>query len=260
MNEQQDYELEIDIIEWIREIKSHMALIIASALLFAAAAGSYVFLIKVPVYSYSKFINSPGLGEQSKLTFTNLFKNDIGIKLRENDGNQTSLALVEVVKSESVSRDIKDRYTSLIRFEFKGNNPDAIKEYADQYVDKSLQAINEYIEQQYEINFSKEYLETAKKELQNINNRIASSTMYLNEPDPAKMAIDYLMLLKERLETKELSKAINKAEIVESQSNEPQIVRDNKVILKSAALGLFLGFAYVTCRYFWRVVTESNNG
>ena len=42
MNEQQEYELEIDIIEWLREIKSHIAVIIGITVLFAAGAGLYV--------------------------------------------------------------------------------------------------------------------------------------------------------------------------------------------------------------------------
>lgn len=256
MNEQQDYELEIDIIEWMREIKNHMVLIIASALLFAAAAGAYVFFIKGPVYSYSKFINSPGLAEQGKLTFINLFKNDIGMAQSQNNGNRAALSMVELVKSGSESRDIKEKYTSLIRFQFEGNNPDTIKEYADQYVNKSLQVINEYIEQQYEINFSKEYLETVRKEIKSINDSIASSAKYTNEPDPARVAIEYLQLLKERLETKEISKAISKAEIIESQSNKPRIVKNNAIIWKSALLGLFLSFAYVSCKYLAKAVSK----
>ena len=256
MSEQQDYELEIDIIEWLREIKNHIAVIIATTLLFGLAAGVYVLKIKEPVYSYSKFLNCPGLSEGAKLTYVNLFKNDIGIVQKQDAGTKASLAMVELVKSGSESKDIKEKYTSLIRFQFEGNNPDYVKKYANQYVTQSMKVLNDYIEEQYEINFSKEYLDTVRKEITRINDVIINGSMYNEGALPEKSAVNYLARLKERLETKEINKSFSKAVITDSQNNNARIVANKSIIWKSAALGFFLSFAFVSCKYFAKVVSR----
>ena len=256
MNEQQDYELEIDIIEWLREIKNHIAVIIAATLFFGIAAGVYVFKIKEPVYSYSKFLNCPGVSEATKLTYVNLFKNDIGIEQTRDASTKASLAMVELVKSGSESKDIKERYTSLIRFQFEGNNPDYVKKYAIQYVTQSMKVLNDYIEEQYEINFSKEYLDTVRKEITRINDVIINGSMYNEGALPEKSAVNYLARLKERLETKEINKSFSKAVITDSQNNDARIVVNKSLIWKSAALGFFLSFAFVSCKYFAKVVSR----
>lgn len=255
MNEQQDYELEIDIIEWLREIKNHIAVIIAATLFFGIAAGVYVFKIKEPVYSYSKFLNCPGVSEATKLTYVNLFKNDIGVQ-KQDANAKAALAMVELVKSGSESKDIKEKYTSLIRFQFEGNNPDYVKEYANQYVTQSMKVLNDYIEEQYEINFSKEYLDTVRKEITRINDVIINGSMYNEGALPEKSAVNYLARLKERLETKEINKSFSKAVITDSQNNNARIVVNKSLIWKSAALGFFLSFAFVSCKYFAKVVNR----
>ena len=256
MNEQQEYELEIDIIEWLREIKSHIAVIIGITLLFAAGAGLYVYKMTEPVFSYTLFINCPNsLQERDKLTFANAMKNDIGAVKVKDKIQKAALSNVELVK-DGKENNVKDRYTNLMKFEFQGNSPDYVKTYGAQYVKAALQQINKYIDEQYEINFSKEYLETVRKEIQGLNNRITSGTVYQNESDPAKIAVDYLQLLKERLETKELSKSVAKAEIMDSQSNSPRTIKNNSLIWKSAALGFFLSFAFVSCKYFAKAVSR----
>lgn len=257
MQEQKDYELEIDIIEWMKEIKRHLLLIVGITVLFAAGTGLYVYKMTEPVFSYTLFINCPGsLPERDKLTFANAFKNDIGAVKIKDKTQKASLANVELVK-DGKENNVKDRYTNLMKFEFQGNSPDYVKAYGNQYIKTSLQQINKYIVEQYEINFSKEYLETVRKELQGINDRIVSGAVYSNESDPAKAAVDYLQLLKERLETKELSKAVSKAEIMESQNSKPQAVMNKTIIWKSAALGFFLSFAFVSCKYLAKVVSKN---
>ena len=48
MDTQQEKELEIDLIELLREIKNHLPLIIITTLLFAAAAYAYKFIYQLP--------------------------------------------------------------------------------------------------------------------------------------------------------------------------------------------------------------------
>ncbi len=251
-NEEKEYELEIDFVEWIKEIKNHIALIVAAILFFGIAAGVYVLKIKAPVYSYSKFLNCPGVSESAKLTYVNLFKNDIGIVQSRDADTNAALAMVELVKSGSESKDIKEKYTSLIRFQFEGNNPDYVKEYANQYVNQSMNILNDYIEKQHEVTFSKDYLDTVNSELKSINNYIANASANQNV-DAVQGAIGRLALLKERLETKEIGNSFSRAEITDSQNNDARKVVNKSLIWKSASLGFFLSFAYVSCKYFAKI-------
>ena len=253
MNDEKEYGLEIDFVEWIKEIKNHIALIVAATLFFGIAAGAYVLKFKAPVYSYSKFLNCPGVSESAKLTYVNLFKHDIGIVQNRDAGTNAALAMVELVKSGSESRDIKEKYTSLIRFQFEGNNPDYVKEYANQYVNQSMNIVNDFIEKQHEVTFSKEYLDTVNSELKSINNYIANASAN-QDIDAVKGALGRLALLKERLETKELSNYFSKAEITDSQNNDAREVVNKSFIWKSAALGFFLSFAYVACKSLTKAI------
>ena len=49
----ENQELEIDLIELCRELKNHIALIIAATVIFAAAAGAYIHFMTVPKYAYT---------------------------------------------------------------------------------------------------------------------------------------------------------------------------------------------------------------
>ncbi len=253
MSEEKEYEPEIDLIEWMKEIKNHMAVIVIATLLFAAAAGLYLFKFTGPVFSYTLFINcSNDFAEKDRLTFVNLFRNDIGIVDSQKSGKKASLSNVELVNTGSQSRDIKDRFTNLIRFQFNGNDPDYVKQYGSLYVNGALEQINRHIEASYEATFSKEYLNTVKTELARINNNFASSSAISEEA--ARGTLNYLALLKERLEAKEINKAFTKASIAESQNKNVQKVVNKSIIWKSAALGFFLSFVYVSCKYFAKIV------
>ena len=254
MSEEKEYELEIDLIEWMKEIKNHMAVIVVAALLFAAAAGLYMY--KCPVFSYTFFINcSKDIGERERLSFASLFRNDIDITEQNSSGAQASLQSVEMVNSGTQSKDIKDRFTNLMKFEFNGNDPDFVKEYGSKYVNEALEQINTSIVENYEANFSKQYLNTVNAELNRLNNYIANASAN-QDIDAVKATTDQLSLFKERLETKEINKAVIKAAVVESQNKEAQRVVNKSVILKSAALGFFLSFAYVSCKYFAKAVSR----
>ncbi len=253
MNEKKEYELEIDIIEWIKEIKNHMVVIVITTLLFAAAAGLYLYKFTGPVYSYTLFINcSNNFAEKDRLTFVNLFRNDIGIVDSQKSGKRASLSNVELVNIGMQNKDIKDRFTNLIRFQFTGNNPDYVKQYGSRYVNGALTQINHYIEANYETTFSKEYLNTVKDELQHINNHFARYSSISEEA--VRGTLSYLILLKERLETKEINKAFEKASIAESQNKNAQKVVNRSIIWKSAFLGFFLSFAYVACKSFTKAI------
>ena len=237
----------------MKEIKSHIFIIVATTLLFAAAAGLYVYKFTGPVFSYSLFINcSNDFNEKDRLSFVNLFRNDIGIVNSNKSGNRASLSNVELVNIGTQSKDIKDRFTNLIRFQFTGNDPDYVKQYGSRYVNGALTQINRHIENNYETTFSKEYLNTVKAELTRINNNIADSAAI--SEDAGRGAVSYLALLKERLETKEINKAFTKATIAESQNKKAQRVINKSIIWKSAALGFFLSFICVSCKYFAKIV------
>lgn len=256
MSEEKDYELEIDLIEWMKEIKSHIAVIVITTVLFAAAAGLYLFKFTGPVFSYTFFINcSKDIGERERLSFASLFRNDIGVTEQDSSGAQASLRSVEMVNSGTQSRDIKDRFTNLMKFEFNGNNPDFVKKYGRKYVNGALEQVNDYIEENYEATFSKEYLNTVNAELKRLNNYIANASAN-QDIDTVKATIGNLSLLKERLETKEINKAVIKVAVVESQNKKAQRVINKSVIWKSAALGFFLSFAYVSCKYFAKAVSR----
>ena len=253
MSEEKDYEMEIDLIEWMKEIKNHMAVIVIATVLFAAAAGLYVYKFTGPVFSYTLFINcSNDFAEKDRLTFVNLFRNDIGITDSQKPGKRASLSNVELVNIGTQSKDIKDRFTNLMRFQFTGNDPDHVKQYGSRYVNGALAQINRHIENNFETTFSKEYLNTVKAELTSINNNIANSSAI--SEDAARGTVSYLALLKERLETKEINKAFTKATIAESQNKKAQRVINKSIIWKSAVLGFFLSFAYVSCKYFAKAV------
>lgn len=256
MSEEKDYELEIDLVEWMKEIKNHMAVIVIATLLFAAAAGLYVYKFTGPVFSYTFFINcSKDIGERERLSFASLFRNDIAVREQNSSGAQASLQSVEMVNSGTQSRDIKDRFTNLMKFEFNGNDPDFVKEYGSKYVNGALEQINTYIVENYEATFSKEYLNTVNAELKRLNNYIANASTN-QDMDAIKATIDQLSLFKERLETKEINKVVIKAAVVESQNKKAQRVINKSIIWKSAALGFFLSFAYVSCKYFAKAVNR----
>jgi hypothetical protein len=253
MNDEKEYGLEIDFVEWIKEIKNHIAVIVITTLLFAAAAGLYLYKFTGPVYSYTLFINcSNNFAEKDRLTFVNLFRNDIGIVDSQKSGKRASLTNVELVNIGTQSKDIKDRFTNLMRFQFTGNDPDYVKQYGSRYVNGALEQINRYIEVNYESNFSKEYLNTVKDELRHINDHFARYSAISEEA--VRGTLSYLVLLKERLETKEINKAFKKASIAESQNKNARKTVNRSIIWKSAFLGFFLSFVYVTGKYLVKVV------
>lgn len=241
MEHNDNNELEIDFVAWLNVLKKHLAFIIGITLLFTAAAGIYVYKIADPVYSYVRFINCPGsLSDKDKLTFVSAFKNNSNYQNAKKENSYAALTDVKVVN------DGRDRFTTtnLIQFSFEGNNPAFIKKFSDACVTDSLKNINDYITEIYEISFSREYLTKARREITSLNTFIAQ-----HADADVEGAVNYLTLLKKRLEDDELNKAYQKADIMSTNGAQPKRISKKPLVYKSAALGLFLSILYITCRY-----------
>ncbi len=243
MDNNENNELEIDIVAWSNVLKKHLAVVIGITLLFTAAAGIYVYKIADPVYSYVRFINCPGsLSDKDKLTFVSAFKNNSNYQNAKKENSYAALTDVKVVN------DGKDRFTTtnLIQFSFEGNNPAFIKKFSDTCVTDSLKDINDYITEIYEITFSREYLTKARREITALNTFIAQ---HADANADAEGAVNYLTVLKKRLEDDVLTKAYKKADIMNTNGAQPKRISQKPLVYKSAALGLFLSILYITCRY-----------
>lgn len=239
MDHNENNELEIDIAAWLNVLKKHLAVIIGITLLFAAAAGVYVYKIADPVYSYVRFINCPNnLGDKDKLTFVSAFKNNSNYQNARKENSYASLTDVKIVN------DGRDRFTTtnLIQFSFEGNNPAFIKKFSDTCVTNSLKDINDYITENYELSFSREYLNKVQSEIKSLNTFIARYA-------DAEGAVSYITLLKKRLEEEELNKAYKKAAIMSTNGAQPKRISKKPLVYKSAVLGLFLSILYLTYRY-----------
>ena len=239
MDKNEENELEIDIVAWLKTIKNHIAVIIGIMLLFTAAAGVYVYKIAEPSYSYTRFISCPSnMGDKDKLSFVSAFKNNTKYQKARDGMKKASLTDVKIVN------DGKDRFTTtnLIQFSFEGNDKDFIKKFSDTCVTNSLKDINDYITENFEISFSREYLQRVDREIQSLNTFIARYA-------DGEGAVNYLNLLKKRLEEEELNKSYKKATVMSTHGSQPQRVSKKPLIYKSAALGLFLSIVYLTYRY-----------
>lgn len=258
MTEQNNHMVEIDIMEWLKEIKNHILLIFVTTFVFAAATGVYLYKTNASTYSYSLFINCTGIGERDVLTFVSLFQKDIGVIRKQDSKTNASLKSVELSKTGSDSKDIKDKYTNLMRFDFVGNNPDYVKKLGTQYVNDAEKKMNLRIDKWQEANYKRTYLETVKNELVRINNILVAEAVHNNGTISGKSAVNWLARLKETLDVKEINKSYEKTYILTSQTDKPQKVGINKsMIWKSAALGFFLSFVFVSCKYFGKIVNKN---
>ena len=258
MDEQNNQVSELNLVEWLIELKKHIILIVVTTFLFAAASGLYLYKTAGSTYSYSLFINCTGLSERDMLTFVRLFQKDIGIAKKQDSKTYASLNGVELTKTGSDSRDIKDKYTNLMRFEFIGNNPDYVKKQGVQYVNNAVKKLNERIDRWQEANYKRSYLETVKNELTRINNVLVAEAIHNDGTISAKSTVNWLSRLKETLDLKEINKSYEKTYILTSHNDRPQKVGiDKSIIRKSAALGFFLSFAFVSCKYLGKVIRKN---
>lgn len=239
MDKNQDNELEIDLAAWLNALKNHIAVIIGITLLFTAAAGVYVYKIAEPSFSYKRFINCPNnISDKEKLSFVSAFKNNTKYQNAAEGNKRASLTDVIIVN------DGRDRFTAtnLIQFTFEGNDPGFIKKFSDDCVSASLKDINDYIKENFEISFSREYLQRVDREIQSLNTFVARYA-------DAEGAVNYLTLLRKRLEEEELNKAYKKAAVMSTHGAQPRRVSKKPLVYKSAALGFFLSILYLSYRY-----------
>ena len=118
--------------------------------------------------------------------------------------------------------------------------------------------MNERIDRWQDVNYKRAYLETVKNELVRINNILVAEAVHNNGTISGKSAVNWLSRLKEKLDLKELNKSYEKTYILTSQNDRPQKVDINKsMIWKSATLGFFLSFAFVSCKYLGMVIRKN---
>ena len=245
MNETENQEIEIDLLELLQEFKNNLGKIIAVTLLFAAAAALYVFALTAPKYSYTQLLDCRSLSDKDKISFINVFSEDVlskGHGKMWKEPKKCALTKVEFVKDRNAS-------TNLLKFEFQGTDPDLLKTECHAYTTEALNLINDHLVKLHEIRFGEEYFNIVLSEMQKINSLLQDGTI------TSQGASRYLELLKERLELKEKDKMLSliKAELVPHRVDEAEKISRTRYILISGFLGLFLSLAYLTGRYCWRL-------
>lgn len=241
MNETENQEIEIDLLELLREFKNNIAKIIGVTVLFAAAAALYIFALTAPKYSYTQLIDCSSLTDKDKISFVNIFNNDVFGKMWK-DPKKCALSKVEFVRDRNAA-------TNFLKFEFQGTDTDLIKKESRTYTEGALRKINERIVELHEIKYGKEFFDGVSWEMWQINNSLQNGSV------TSQGAAQYLQVLKERLERKEKNKMLTliKAKVVPNSVNEAVKISRNKYIAVSGFLGLFLSLAYLTGRYCWRL-------
>ena len=241
MNETDNREIEIDLLELLKEFKKNIVVIVGMTLLFAAAAALYVFVLTAPKYSYTQFVNCPSLNDRDKFSFVNIFNEDAGGKIWK-EPQKCSLSKVEFVKD-------RNGFTHLLKFVFLGTDPDLLKKEGRAYTEEALNKINDRIVELHEIKYGNEFFDGVKWEMWNLNNSLQNGSV------SAQGAAQYLQVLKDRMEMKERNKMLSliKADLVPNRLDEAVLISRNKYVLLSGFMGLFLSLVFVTGRYCWRL-------
>ena len=250
MNETENQELEIDLLELLQEFKNNIGKIIGVTLLFAAAAALYVFALTAPKYSYTQLLDCRSLSDKDKISFINIFNEDVlskGQGKMWKEPKKCALTNVEYVKDRNAA-------TNLLKFEFQGTDPDLIKTECQAYTAEALTKINDHLVKLHEIKFGEEYFNTVRSEMRKINSSLQDGSV------TSQGAAQYLELLKERLEPREKDKMLSliKAELVPQRVNEAKKISRVRYIPISGFLGLFLSLAYLIGRYCWRVYQQQS--
>ena len=249
MNETDNQEIEIDLLELLQEFKKNIGSIIGITLLFAVAAGLYVFALSSPKYSYIQLVDCRSLSDRDKISFINIFNEDVldnkGHGKMWKEPKKCALTKIEFVKDRNAA-------TNLLKFEFQGTDPDLIKTECHAYTAEALSKINDHLVKLHEISYGKGYFDIVRSEIQRINSLLQDGSV------TSQGAARYLELLKERLELREKNKWLSliKAELVPNRVDEAEKVSRNKYILISGFLGLFLSLIYLTGRYCWKTIKK----
>ena len=245
----ENQKLEIDLIELCRELKNHIALIIAATVIFAAAAGAYIHFMTVPMYSYTRMIKLPENGsfrmsDQDKFSYVNILKLDMNNPTLWQERSKGRLVNVDVIREKNLN-------TNLITFQFSGTDPVYLKKVSDEYMNTAVQKLNISIREMDEQNFNNRHREwLIVNELKDVRLMINSSS---SSGDNIQRA---LTLLKERLDALGKNEYAT-AKIVDNANAAATKISRNSLIKKSAALGFVLSIMFIVGRYCWRKATET---
>ncbi len=250
----ENQELEIDLIELCRELKNHIALIIAATVIFAAAAGAYIHFLTVPKYAYTRMIKLPANApsektpdnswDQDKLTYVNILKLDISNPALWKENSKGHLADVKLVEEKTIK-------TNLITFQFEGTDPVYLKKVSDAYLDTAVQRLNVLIRERKEANFNDQYLNTQiRDELKGIRSALSQSSL------SSDSVLQALTDLEKRLNALEKNESFS-AKAVDNANAAATEISNKPLLKKSTALGFVLSIMFIVGRYCWRKATET---
>lgn len=176
MDERQEKELEIDLIELLREIKKQLPLIILTTLVFAAVAYAYKFMYQPPTYTYTRLVKYPAqtaygwrIPDQEILSYVVIFRADMGNTALWKEGAKARLTAVDFVREKNVA-------TKLIQFQFSGKDPEYIKKVSQQYLESVVRRLNDSFAEANEDEFNHRYYQTANDELRYNNTLLGAGS------------------------------------------------------------------------------------
>lgn len=251
MDTQQDKELEIDLIELLREIKKQLPLVVFTTLLFAVAAYAYKFVYLPPSYTYTRLVKCPTrtayywyIPDQEILSHVVIFRADKENTALWKESTKGCLTDVDFVREKNVA-------TKLIQFQFTGTDPEYIKAVSQQYLATVVQRLNDTFAEASEDEFKHRYYRTVNDEM-----RFSNALLGAGNASPEGLA-NYQALIKERIDALEKDKSFLKAKIIEAPNLEPARVNNWRFVIVGTLLGLFLSLGYFVCRYIWRQAKQN---
>ena len=233
-NKNQDSEVvEVDLRDIWQELVKAKKLIIGTTVGLAAVAALYSFAIAKPVYGYTALIQFPNSVGGSQLnSYVEIIKDDIDPENKE----VNKLAEVSLMRN-----------TAVIKMSFEGESNEAVKAFADAYMEKTVANINKSVVDAEKQKFAKEDVQLIKEEINYISSKINESTFSGADADAR------LKHLTERLEQRDANQMFLKAEVAKEAKLKDKPIRPRKVrnIGVAAVLGLFFSCGFVISRFLW---------
>ena len=226
--------IEVDLRDIWRELVQAKKLIIGATVGFAVVAAIYSFAIAKPVYGYTALIQFPNSVGGSQLnSYVEIIKDDIDPDNKE----VNKLAEVSLMRN-----------TAVIKMSFEGESNEAVKAFADAYMEKTVAEINKSVVDNEKQKFAKEDVKLIKEEINYISSKINESTFSGADADAR------LKYLTERLEKRDANQMFIKAEVANEAKMKDKPIRPKKVrnIGIAAVLGLFFSSAFVISRFLWK--------
>lgn len=226
--------VEVDLRDIWRELVQEKKLIIGVTAGFAVAAAIYSFAIAKPVYGYTAMIQFPNsVGGAQLNSYVEIIKDDIDPENKDIN----KLAEVSLMRN-----------TAVIKMTFEGESNEAVKAFADAYMDKTIKAINKSVVDAEKQKFAKEDVKLIKEEINYISSKINESTFSGADADAR------LKHLTERLEQRDANQMFLKAEVAKEAKMKDKPIRPKKIrnIGVAAVMGLFFSCAFVISRFLWK--------